>query len=129
VAPRRTLLEGYKAQPKADRQKEKAFVYAEADQPDEEQPKPPKRKPEPKATPKEKAKEKREGAEPTPPPPPMPAATGRMPLTTRIRTDFGTALKRASLERQLSGEKPNTVQDILEEALEPWLKEKGFLKD
>jgi hypothetical protein len=52
-----------------------------------------------------------------------------VPLTTRIRTDLATALKRASLERQLSGEKPNTVQDILEEALEPWLKGKGYLKE
>jgi hypothetical protein len=122
------LVEGIK--PKADRQKEKAFVYADADRPDEEKPRPPKRKPEPKARPKEKPTEKREGEEPIPvPATPMSAATGRMPLTTRIRIDFGTALKRASLERQLSGEKPNTVQDILEEALEPWLKAKGFLKD
>jgi hypothetical protein len=53
--------------------------------------------------------------------------TNRMPLSTRIRSDFGTALKRASLERQLSGTTPNTLQDILEEALEPWLRDKGYL--
>jgi len=52
----------------------------------------------------------------------------RTPLTTRIRTDFATALKRASLERQLSGTVPNTLQDILEEALEPWLRSNGYLK-
>jgi hypothetical protein len=58
----------------------------------------------------------------------QPARTiGRMPLTTRIRTDFATALKRASLERQLSGTVPNTLQDILEEALEPWLRSNGYL--
>lgn len=55
-------------------------------------------------------------------------AISRMPLTTRIRTDYGTALKRASLERQLDGVTPNTLQDILEEALEPWLRENGYLK-
>jgi hypothetical protein len=67
--------------------------------------------------------------------PPAPAAeprkpanaVSRMPLTTRIRTDFATALKRASLERQLSGTVPNTLQDILEEALEPWLRSNGYL--
>ena len=55
------------------------------------------------------------------------SAAGRVPLTTRIRTDFGNALKRASLQRQLEGREPNTVQDILEEALEPWLKANGYL--
>ncbi len=54
-------------------------------------------------------------------------AAGRVPLTTRIRTDFGNALKRASLQRQLEGQEPNTVQDILEEALEPWLRKHGYL--
>ncbi len=54
-------------------------------------------------------------------------AISRLPLTTRIRTDYATALKRASLERQLSGTVPNTLQDILEEALEPWLRSNGYL--
>lgn len=57
------------------------------------------------------------------PPPPV----GRSPLTTRIRSDFATALKRASLERQLSGTTPNTLQEILEEALEPWLRAHGYV--
>lgn len=52
----------------------------------------------------------------------------RSPLTTRVRSEFATALKRASLERQLKGEVPNTLQDILEEALEPWLRNNGYLK-
>lgn len=51
----------------------------------------------------------------------------RARLTTRIRADMTTALKRASLERQLSGTFPNTLQDILEEAIEPWLKTNGYL--
>ncbi|OWK40961.1 hypothetical protein FRUB_04853 [Fimbriiglobus ruber] len=54
-------------------------------------------------------------------------AIGRAPLTTRIRTDFSAALKRASLQRQLDGVFPNTLQDILEEALEPWLRSNGYL--
>ena len=130
MASRRTLVDGLKTKPKADRHKEEAFVYGEADKAEEPKPKAAKRKPEQKARPKEKAKEKQEVEEPAAvtTPPPMPANPGRMPLTTRIRTDFGTALKRASLERQLSGELPNTLQEILEEALEPWLKGKGYLK-
>lgn len=52
----------------------------------------------------------------------------RVPLTTRIRSDFALALKRASLQRQLTGVCPNTLQDILEEALEPWLRTNGYLK-
>ena len=66
------------------------------------------------------------GAEPTK----AAAATkpARSPISTRIRTDFATALKRASLERQLSGQEPNTLQDILEEAIAPWLKANGYLQ-
>ncbi len=55
-------------------------------------------------------------------------AVSRAPLTTRIRGDFAAALKRASLERQLNGITPNTLQDILEEALEPWLRKNGYLQ-
>jgi hypothetical protein len=51
----------------------------------------------------------------------------RSPLTTRIRSDYAAALKRASLERQLKGELPNTILDILEEALKPWLRTHGYL--
>lgn len=76
-------------------------------------------------------------AKPSAPPPPAPAEsregkgqkpTGKQPLTTRIRADFAAALKRASLERQLAGEEPNTLQDILEEALDPWLRTRGYIK-
>lgn len=55
------------------------------------------------------------------------APISRTPLSTKLREDFAKALKRASLERQLHGQEPNTVQDILEEALEPWLKKHGYL--
>jgi cell pole-organizing protein PopZ len=63
---------------------------------------------------------------------PKPSATAvqnpaRVPISTRIRADFAGALKRASLERQLQGMSPNTLQDMLEEALEPWLKSNGYI--
>jgi hypothetical protein len=51
----------------------------------------------------------------------------RIPISTRMREDFSKALKRASLERQLNGLEPNTLQDILEEAIEPWLKSNGYI--
>jgi hypothetical protein len=56
-----------------------------------------------------------------------PPVFGRVPISTRIRDDFAKALKRASLERQLEGMEPNTLQDILEQAIEPWLKSNGYL--
>lgn len=62
-----------------------------------------------------------------------PAANGgavtltRTPLSSRIRTEFAVALKRASLERQLKAIEPHTLQDILEQALEPWLRSNGYL--
>jgi len=55
------------------------------------------------------------------------APIGRAPITTRIRADFAAALKRASLERQLNGVTPHTLQEMLEEALEPWLKKHGLI--
>jgi hypothetical protein len=59
---------------------------------------------------------------------PVPApVVNRVPLSTRIRADYAAALKRASLERQLQGVEPSTLQDMLEQALEPWLKANGYL--
>ncbi len=105
---RRSLVEGLNpAGP--DRSLEKAFVYSG-------KPKPPETPP---AAP---AAETREGKGQSR------SAINRTPLTTRIRADFGAALKRASLERQLNGVTPHTLQDILEEALEPWLRDNGYLK-
>lgn len=52
---------------------------------------------------------------------------GRTPISTRIRTDLSNALKKASLERQLSGTEPNTLTDILEIAVEHWLTTNGHL--
>lgn len=53
---------------------------------------------------------------------------GRVPVGARVRTELAAALKRASLERQLQGVQPNSVQDILEESLELWLLKHGHLK-
>lgn len=55
------------------------------------------------------------------------AVINRVPISTRMREDFADALKRASLERQLERVEPNTLQEILEEAVEPWLKSHGYL--
>lgn len=48
-------------------------------------------------------------------------------ITTRIRGEFAAALKRESLERQLRGVEPSSVQDMLDEAIEPWLRKHGLL--
>jgi hypothetical protein len=55
------------------------------------------------------------------------AGLKRTPLSTRIRSDYFDAIKRASLERQLQGQGISTLIEILEEALEPWLKSNGLL--
>jgi hypothetical protein len=52
---------------------------------------------------------------------------GRAPINARIRADLAYALKRASLERQLSGTTPYQLQEILEVVLEPWLKAHGYI--
>lgn len=52
----------------------------------------------------------------------------RIPISTRMRAEFAEALKRASLERQLNKIEPNTLQDILEEAVEPWLRNNGYIR-
>ncbi|MBA4068179.1 MAG: hypothetical protein C0501_31660 [Isosphaera sp.] len=61
------------------------------------------------------------------PPPARAPQPGRVPLTSRLRADYARALKRASLERELNRVEPFTVQEILEEALGPWLKAHGYL--
>lgn len=52
----------------------------------------------------------------------------RVPISTRIRAEYADALKRASLERQLNKVEPNTLQDILEEAIEPWLRNNNYIR-
>ena len=79
----------------------------------------------------------------TPASPPLPASVivaaqvptsspltgvGRVPVGARVRTELAAALKRASLERQLQGIQPNSVQEILEDSIELWLHKHGLLK-
>ena len=52
---------------------------------------------------------------------------GLIPVTIRLRPEIAGALKRASLERQLSGEEVFTQQELVEGALEPWLIEEGYI--
>jgi hypothetical protein len=103
MAERRPLVAGLKSQVDVDPTREKQFVYGH---PDDQAGQPNNHAPEPK------------GHNPV----------GRVPLTTRVRSDYAAALKRASLERQLAGQTPNTLQDILEEALGPWLKDHGYVQ-
>jgi hypothetical protein len=103
MAERRSLIEGVRpATPPADPSRDKAekdFVFGE----------------------------QARGAVPIAQASPTIATVARSPFSTRLRTDFTAALKRASLERQLNGIEPHTLQDILEQAVEPWLKSNGYL--
>jgi hypothetical protein len=102
MSGRRTLTEGLKTQaPSVDPKKEKEFVYGQ--------------KPESSASPATIEK------------PSAGNAPARVPLSTRMRSDFAEALKTASLQRQLKKIQPNTLTDILEEAVEPWLRKHGYL--
>jgi len=122
---RRPLVAGLKNSTKTDPRKESEFVYGKKDR-------------SPKAKQRPAPVEPEKTPSPTSPSPELPQEvipnanagrpTGRTSLTTRFRTDIAAALKRASLERQLAGLNPHTVQDILEEAVEPWLKRHGYLK-
>jgi hypothetical protein len=107
MAERRALIEGLKSPiPTVDQSKEEKFVFGE-----------------------KKAKE--EAASENRAPTEVHASVtthARVPLSTRMREDFAGALKRASLERQLAKVEPNTLQDILEQAVEPWLRANGYLK-
>jgi hypothetical protein len=107
MSERRALVEGLKpAVPPVDPEKEKAFVF----------------------------RDPKEATAKTNPPSvatPTSATTvvhARVPFSTRMRADFAEALKRASLERQLAKVEPNTLQDMLEQAVEPWLRTNGYLK-
>lgn len=101
MTERRSLVEGFKATPKVDPNLEKAFVFG-VKEPTVEEPTP--------------------VAKPTPM-----SNVGRSPLSTRVRSDIAAVLKRASLERQLNNVEPHTLQDILEIALEDWLKANSYL--
>jgi len=63
----------------------------------------------------------------TPQKSPANRSVGMIAITVRLRPEIANGLKRASLERQLAGETLFTQQDMVESALEPWLKQQGFL--
>jgi len=99
MSDRRALVEGLKAAtPPVDPKKEHDFVYRATARVAE-----------------------------TPEPAAISANVSRTPLSTRIRSDYFAALKRASLERQLNAQGTSTLIEILEEAIEPWLKTNGYL--
>jgi hypothetical protein len=101
MASRRSLVEGLIETPVVDPALEKKYVYSK-----------------PAST----------AAAPAPAKPVKgPAAVGRTPISTRLRTDLAEALKRASLQRQLEKIEPSSLTEILEAAIEPWLKEHGYL--
>lgn len=123
MAERRTLAEGLDTVATGDRTAEEQFVYGK---------KPPRGTPATakhvvaSAPPAAPVTEHPARAAAAPRPAPM-LGLGRVPVGARIRTELAAALKRASLERQLQGVEPNSIQDILEEALAPWLERHGYL--
>lgn len=52
---------------------------------------------------------------------------GLIPVTIRLKPEIAGGLKRASLELELEGEEVFTQQELVENALEPWLRQNGFL--
>lgn len=56
------------------------------------------------------------------------APVGLIPVTVRLHPEIAGALKRASLELQLSGQEIFTQQQLVERALEPWLRSQGYLE-
>jgi hypothetical protein len=126
MAERRTLVEGLDTIEPGDRRVEEQFVYGKKSQ----RGAPP--APVPGAAVEPPRAEGEGSARPAagPVPPEAPShllGLGRVPVGARIRTERAAALKRASLERQLKGVEPNSIQDILEEALAAWLERHGYL--
>jgi hypothetical protein len=67
----------------------------------------------------------------TPLPRPSKAAAaitpGLIPVNVRVRPEIAAALKTASLDRQMQGIEPSAKREIVEQALEPWLRKHGYL--
>jgi len=121
---RRPLSVGMNAIPNADPEEVRRFVKAEPPQDPARQPELHDRRPAPTRDLQNTTSSKRRGRmKPTGVTP-----VGLIPVTVRLRPDLAGALKRASLERQLAGEVMFTQQDLVEEALEPWLRENGYLE-
>lgn len=50
------------------------------------------------------------------------------PLTTRLQPSTAASLMRAVLEQKLRGLEPSTTQEIVEEAIQEWLRDYGYLE-
>lgn len=50
-----------------------------------------------------------------------------VPLTTRLQPKTANALRRAYLEQKLRGQRPATQQEIIEAALEEWLRRHDYI--
>jgi hypothetical protein len=48
-------------------------------------------------------------------------------VTTRLRRDTNERLTEAALHQKLKKERPNTRQDIIQDALQEWLRRHGYL--
>jgi hypothetical protein len=107
MAERRALIEGVKAATDVAASLEKKFVFGDKIKSASQSPSPA----------VEAREDKAQAGKPV----------SRVPFTTRVRADYASALKRASLERELNGVFPHTVQALLEDALEPWLRTNGYL--
>lgn len=105
MTERRSLIEGVKKSSKLT-PKEEEFIYGDKRPPDSLE----------TATATNRVSDANVAAAPV-----LPQMTGRIPVTTRCRPEVASAVKRVSLQRQLAGIEPYTVQDIMEEALEHWL--------
>lgn len=104
MTTRRTLIDGLSETPDLE-ELENRFVFGE------------------KAT---EVKEDSATVKPSMPSEVLPQFRSRVPLTTRCSPELASALKRVSLERQLSGIEPYRMQEILEQALEDWLVAQGY---
>jgi hypothetical protein len=116
MTERRPLVEGLKSLPPEQRTAEEAFVYGG----------PRNSAPETKPRPIASSDDASTSAQARPGL--LPQMYNRVPITTRARPEMARALKRASLQRQLDGTEPFHVQDIMEVALETWLREKGYVE-
>ncbi len=50
-----------------------------------------------------------------------------VPVNVRVRPEVAQALQSASLDRQMRGVEPYSKREIVEQALEPWLRSEGYL--
>lgn len=125
MSKRMSLVEGLKRdQEELDPETVESFVkqgnaVAKPKQESEPAPEPRPKKPQPPRAENPEAQQPRQHtAEMSP---------GLIPVNVRVRLDISRALKAASLERELQGIEPFTKREIVEQALEPWLKKNGYL--